>query len=197
MVKFNRDLAKFLCSKLRFTYQDTIKKTGIYQNKIISNTLNAVVFKHKKDGGIIHEDLFRDANVRPIALILTAVECALDEWNTGKHEKIMFMATEYELKYKNHVADLKDLNEESSHARVQTDLEDQQAEACLSKTEKKAILEDLENVTSGESDGGYSDDNEAPIRPSQQGGDLESDTEKSGNGDGAGKVHSDGEVDKD
>jgi len=50
-------------------------------------------FNNRTDEGIIYSDLFDPMPVPAIALIITAVECSIDEWATGTNVDVAFRET--------------------------------------------------------------------------------------------------------
>ncbi|KAG1867249.1 hypothetical protein DFJ58DRAFT_911671 [Suillus subalutaceus] len=80
-IKQNRDLAESL-------------KEGS-QPGLIQEAMNHMWFANRCDEGIVHAKYFDPLPVQTIALILTAIECCIDEWMTGLKEDIKFSSLAY------------------------------------------------------------------------------------------------------
>jgi len=96
----------------RFIYKnpdDDINK-GSYQHDIFQDVLNKSLFRCKQSDGICFRNFYCDpeSGISPnlLALIATAVECALDEWQDGERKMIDFSAKVYQSRYKRHCATL-------------------------------------------------------------------------------------------
>ncbi|KZP22922.1 hypothetical protein FIBSPDRAFT_738198, partial [Athelia psychrophila] len=79
---------------------------GLYKSKIIQSSVNQVWFRNKKDEGVKYPEFYRPIPEVGLALILTAIECCIDEWASGTRDAIEFSADEYESKYHAHVSNL-------------------------------------------------------------------------------------------
>ncbi|KAH0827795.1 hypothetical protein J3R83DRAFT_3414, partial [Lanmaoa asiatica] len=89
------------------------RPTGIYRNEIIQQIINDILFKKRDDEGIKWKEYYNPFPKVAFALMLTAIEYALDEWTTGKHESIHFTEDEYKGLYKQHLNTLNYFNKQT------------------------------------------------------------------------------------
>ncbi|KAG0698832.1 hypothetical protein DFH29DRAFT_809820, partial [Suillus ampliporus] len=94
-IKQNRDLAESLEEGSRFVFKDWEMKCGIYKTRLIQSVINDMWFANRSDEGIVYAKYFDPLPVQTIALILTAIECCIDEWMTGVKEDIKFSLVAY------------------------------------------------------------------------------------------------------
>ncbi|KAF8431622.1 hypothetical protein L210DRAFT_3415747 [Boletus edulis BED1] len=80
--------------------------TGIYMTPAIQQVINAVLFKNKGDDGIQWTKYYNPFPVQGFALTITAIECAINEWETGVCEMIIFKEHEYSGIFRSHLASL-------------------------------------------------------------------------------------------
>ncbi|KAH7904196.1 hypothetical protein BJ138DRAFT_1119639 [Hygrophoropsis aurantiaca] len=102
----NRQRAEDLKEKDLFAYLDTELRKGLYKTEIIQLVLNDMWFTNRLDEGILYHEFFNPIPVETIALILTAIECCIDEWATGIKEDIKFSAAAYGSVYRAHLSSL-------------------------------------------------------------------------------------------
>ncbi|KAJ6585983.1 hypothetical protein B0H19DRAFT_1111100 [Mycena capillaripes] len=106
-VRKNRQLAEDLKEGLGYCYK------GLYKAKIIQKSVNQMWFNNRRDEGATHPELFGPVFPRPaFALVLTAIECCIDEWATGVKTDVPFTAADYRSVYQEH---LKCLDEFEKH----------------------------------------------------------------------------------
>ncbi|KAF5369575.1 hypothetical protein D9758_002484 [Tetrapyrgos nigripes] len=117
IIKENRDLAYQLKSSLAFTYRRPEERKGLYQHRIILKIVNMVWFKNITDEGVRYTE-YNPFPLHGLALVLTAVECAIDEWILGKLLKREFTADSYRMVYEGHVQSLITFREKSSHQNI-------------------------------------------------------------------------------
>ncbi|EIW62734.1 uncharacterized protein TRAVEDRAFT_43071 [Trametes versicolor FP-101664 SS1] len=79
---------------------------GLYQAEIIQQMANRVYFKKRTDDGILLRAQYSPFPVPALALILTAVECAIDEWTDGSWTKVSFTEEAYRAAYEHHLEEL-------------------------------------------------------------------------------------------
>ncbi|GLB39847.1 hypothetical protein LshimejAT787_0705000 [Lyophyllum shimeji] len=95
----NRERAEWLKEHSRFVYKnaddDIARCTGLYQNKLIQKVVNAMWFQDKQDEGVLFVDDFRPFPIPALALVLSVIECCLDEWMTGIRTSIDFSSKLY------------------------------------------------------------------------------------------------------
>ncbi|KAH9833574.1 uncharacterized protein C8Q71DRAFT_692823, partial [Rhodofomes roseus] len=83
------------------------ERKGIYRHPIIQKAINATWFVNRSDEGVIFKEFFSPAiSIGTIALVLTAVQCCIDEWGTGKHAGVSFYENEYKPIYLSHKENL-------------------------------------------------------------------------------------------
>ncbi|KAF8883573.1 hypothetical protein BD779DRAFT_1472470 [Infundibulicybe gibba] len=118
VITANRNLAESLKQEKGFVFKtlgnENTPRKGVYQNHIIREGINALWFQNKQDEGIEFSELFDPIPVESIALILTAIECAIDEWATGFKTDIPFQAKEYMGIYNDHLDSLRAYGEHTS-----------------------------------------------------------------------------------
>ncbi|KAJ7583440.1 hypothetical protein C8J56DRAFT_742353, partial [Mycena floridula] len=115
----NRALAEDLKEKVGFAYQSIydddgdIVRSGLYKNKAIQSVTNDAWFANIADEGITHAEFFSPLTIPAVALVLTAIECCVDEWATGTRGSIEFSATSYQKIYRLHVKTLERTHEKA------------------------------------------------------------------------------------
>ncbi|KLO06260.1 hypothetical protein SCHPADRAFT_1002450 [Schizopora paradoxa] len=101
-----RQRVEMLLDRQAFTYADPDTRTGFLQSKVIQKILNDTFFHNRNADGVVllSDYCLPEAGVSfaLLALICTATECCLDEWESGEKIAIQFSATQYELKYRSH-----------------------------------------------------------------------------------------------
>ncbi|KDQ52227.1 hypothetical protein JAAARDRAFT_138972, partial [Jaapia argillacea MUCL 33604] len=99
-INCTRKLVANLKKGLAFAFEDPATRYGMYQHPIIQQLINTMWFQDPHDKGLIYHRYFkRRIPLVTIALILTAVGCALDEWGSGSHHLIQFSETAYHTRY--------------------------------------------------------------------------------------------------
>ncbi|KAG6904927.1 hypothetical protein DXG01_006171, partial [Tephrocybe rancida] len=108
IVAANRDLAERLKLQKGFLYKELTEdiRKGIYKHAIIQMAINKMWFKNKRDEGVVYTDMFYPMPIPAIALILTAIECNIDEWVSGTKTDIAFYADDYRTTYMKHIESL-------------------------------------------------------------------------------------------
>ncbi|KJA17559.1 hypothetical protein HYPSUDRAFT_57685 [Hypholoma sublateritium FD-334 SS-4] len=94
IIAANIALVKALKTNTAFHYKDLLTLTGFCQGKVISEALNAVWFDEKKAHGIVFKSLFNPIPLETLALIMTVIDFALDEWSTGSRIKAVLWEKE-------------------------------------------------------------------------------------------------------
>ncbi|KAG1857810.1 hypothetical protein F4604DRAFT_1685106 [Suillus subluteus] len=102
VIRKNRDLAESLKDGSAFVFKDWISKTGIYKSKLLQDSINIMWFANQNDEGIIYHKYFNPIPVEVVALVLTAIECCIDEWLQGLKEDIKFTLAAYATVYQVH-----------------------------------------------------------------------------------------------
>ncbi|KAI0714707.1 hypothetical protein C8Q76DRAFT_618970 [Earliella scabrosa] len=124
----NRAHAEYLLANRRFTYKVSSRPDGLYEHPIIQSLVNRVYYKHPTDDGIIHQDHYNIFPLAGIALILTAVHCAIQEWSTGVFDAVRFEEGKFVSIYVEHVDNLKEYEMKSEDDRIVSELGRQLAE---------------------------------------------------------------------
>ncbi|KAG6835259.1 hypothetical protein H0H93_003351 [Arthromyces matolae] len=110
ILKKNRDKAEYLKEDNRYIYkvhdEDITKCQGLYQSKLIQKIVNAMWFKDKEDEGVIFFEDFSPFPIPALALVLTVIDCCLDEWITGVKTQINFSSKLYRDTYNAHLKDI-------------------------------------------------------------------------------------------
>ncbi|KAJ7572034.1 hypothetical protein C8J56DRAFT_906872 [Mycena floridula] len=80
---------------------------SLFRARIIQHIINGTAFNNGQKSEGLHGDSFADKITLPtIALICTAIQCAIEEWKTGIKVQIPFTAKQYEVVYHRHLATL-------------------------------------------------------------------------------------------
>lgn len=95
----------------RFHYKDINQFVGFAENKLIGTIIKEAWFRTKKDVGVCFEASFCPISLVTIALILTVIECCLDEWADGTHCKIPFSEKLYRDKFDIHLKRINEWNQ--------------------------------------------------------------------------------------
>ncbi|RDX43466.1 hypothetical protein OH76DRAFT_1298965, partial [Lentinus brumalis] len=119
-VQRNVELARQLLEQNTFKYkpQDPATRSGLFEGDIIQTIINKVFYKNPSDDGVKHDNVYRPFPVRGIALVLTAIQCAIQEWSTGLHQNVKFDELIYEKEYKIHHRDLVAYEKQSEELKI-------------------------------------------------------------------------------
>ncbi|KAJ7445476.1 hypothetical protein FB451DRAFT_1189156 [Mycena latifolia] len=117
IVRKNRQLAEDLKEGMGYCYKEfpaiAAQRRGMYKAKIIQRSSNLMWFNNRRDEGAMHPELFGPVFPKPaFALVLTAIECSVDEWATGIKTDVAFTSADYRSVYLEH---LKCLDEFEKH----------------------------------------------------------------------------------
>ncbi|KII89828.1 hypothetical protein PLICRDRAFT_52973 [Plicaturopsis crispa FD-325 SS-3] len=114
----NRALVETLKCKAAFSRldpHDATIKGSLYRNRIIQKVLNQQWFRNAQADGLRFSEHFSPGGCIPlatIALIMTAVECAIDGWSTGRRvterNQGAFDGVHYMRVYNVHIQKLRD-----------------------------------------------------------------------------------------
>ncbi|KAJ6510912.1 hypothetical protein C8R45DRAFT_814744, partial [Mycena sanguinolenta] len=136
-VRKNRQLAEDLKEGMGYAYKVSINyfadllliillqsnlsradsRKGLYKAEIIQKLTNLVWFPNRRGEGAMHPEMFGPALPKPaLALVLTAIECGIDEWGTGIKTDVPFTSAEYRGIYLQHLKALDDF-EKAAGAR--------------------------------------------------------------------------------
>ncbi|EIW85981.1 hypothetical protein CONPUDRAFT_86174 [Coniophora puteana RWD-64-598 SS2] len=108
----NRKLVEDLKRDTAFVYRvrgETAEEhRGMFLAKIIQQLINAVFYKGKKAMAVRWEEFFETFPGPGFALVLSAIECSIDEWSTGSFEKVAFSEANYRDVFETHLKNLDD-----------------------------------------------------------------------------------------
>ncbi|KAG2354270.1 hypothetical protein BDR07DRAFT_1306496, partial [Suillus spraguei] len=79
---------------------------GVYKTELLQEGINLMWFMNWNDEGVIHHKYFNFFPVRALALVLTAIECCINEWLQGIKEDIKFTSATYGAVYNSHLGSL-------------------------------------------------------------------------------------------
>ncbi|KAG2111753.1 hypothetical protein DEU56DRAFT_985303 [Suillus clintonianus] len=114
VIRQNRDLAEALKDGSSFVFKDWKAKTGIYKTELLQDGINVMWFANRNDEGIVYNQFFNPMPIKLIALMLTTIECCIDEWMQGVKEDIRFTAITYGSVYNNHLNSLQRFDERTA-----------------------------------------------------------------------------------
>ncbi|KAH9839786.1 uncharacterized protein C8Q71DRAFT_855096 [Rhodofomes roseus] len=113
-IRENRELAENLKRESAFVYEEPAlgqnnydARKGMYRSPIIQKAVNAMWFANKNDEGVRYRKFFDPFSLETLALVLTAVQCGIDEWGGGARTTISFNVNDYHSVYDTHKANLK------------------------------------------------------------------------------------------
>ncbi|KAI0685865.1 hypothetical protein BC835DRAFT_1420832 [Cytidiella melzeri] len=76
------------------------------RNQLLQDILNQAFFRNAKDEGIVYSDCFNASKggipLPTIALIITAIDCAISEFQTGAHVQQEFTEKMFTKRHKNY-----------------------------------------------------------------------------------------------
>ncbi|KAG1873946.1 hypothetical protein F4604DRAFT_1582389, partial [Suillus subluteus] len=110
-IKANRDLAESLKEGNSFVFK---LKSGIYKTELIQKAINDMWFANRSDEGILYAKYFNPLPVKMMALVLTVMECCVDEWTTGVREDVKFSSASYGPVYLAHLDSLQRFEERTA-----------------------------------------------------------------------------------
>ncbi|EMD30587.1 hypothetical protein CERSUDRAFT_78730, partial [Gelatoporia subvermispora B] len=107
----NRQLVALLIQKIAFAHPEPGNSADFCRNPIITDVISRVFFEQTRNRttnlGLKYAEYFEDAMPLPtIALALTAIRCAIDEWKEGIEEPIHFTETPYRMHYEKYIETL-------------------------------------------------------------------------------------------
>ncbi|KAG1747496.1 hypothetical protein EDD22DRAFT_958240 [Suillus occidentalis] len=110
VIRQNWDLAENLKDGSVFAFKDWAMKSGIYKMELLQLSINVMWFADQHDEGVIHHKYFNPMPIKVIALVLTTIECCIDEWLQGLKEDVKFMLATYGPVYHGHFSSLQCFN---------------------------------------------------------------------------------------
>lgn len=88
-----------------------------YRHPIIQQCINVIWFGDHRGEGVRFRNEFSPMPYEAVTLVLTTIECCLDEWSNGLHMDIPFTYERYKVTYASHLAALKALTQQGLHTR--------------------------------------------------------------------------------
>ncbi|KAI5984414.1 hypothetical protein EDD15DRAFT_2201272 [Pisolithus albus] len=114
-IKKNRALAEDLKEGMNFAFKHMAAqedgRRGFLKAPLIQKIVNMMWFANKHDDGVTNPDLFKPFPHPALALVLTGIECCIDEWATGTRMDIPFTIQEYRGVFESHLNCLREFEE--------------------------------------------------------------------------------------
>ncbi|KAI6156713.1 hypothetical protein BKA82DRAFT_3964865 [Pisolithus tinctorius] len=118
VIQKNRALAESLKEGTNFAFKassflyivKTINRRGFLKVPLIQKIINMMWFANKHDEGVKFPEHFKPFPYPALALILTAIECCIDEWATGQRGDISFTTQEYRSVFESYLKCLQDFD---------------------------------------------------------------------------------------
>ncbi|KAH9983845.1 hypothetical protein BJV77DRAFT_1041173 [Russula vinacea] len=88
-----------------------------YRHRIIQQAINIIWFNDRSSDGVVFPNYFNPMPYEAIAVVLTAIECCIDEWSHGPWVKIPFAYGNYKEVYCDHLDALKSLSDQGLELR--------------------------------------------------------------------------------
>ncbi|TFK53194.1 hypothetical protein OE88DRAFT_1627002, partial [Heliocybe sulcata] len=119
-VRANHDkVARLTGDKPLFYYEDPDRRRRMYEHPIIQSLINVTWFAKKNDTGVQYPEYFKGGiPLVTVGLVLTAVECVLDEWATGTRNRKDFSEKAYKEVFEGHCKRLEQFRKETRQLRV-------------------------------------------------------------------------------
>ncbi|KAG2144967.1 hypothetical protein BD769DRAFT_1347089, partial [Suillus cothurnatus] len=89
-------------------------KSGIYKSDLIQSGINDMQFVNCINEGIVYAEYFDPLPMKMMVLVLTVIECYIDEWATGVRKDIKFALVTYSPVYLVHLESLQRFEERTS-----------------------------------------------------------------------------------
>lgn len=103
----NRDVAEELKDGYGYTYKQNHRthseRRGLYKNPLIQKIVNVMWFRNRQDEGIKFNKYFHPIKPEMVALVLTVIDCCIDEWMTGIRADCAFTTAAYRDTYLEHL----------------------------------------------------------------------------------------------
>ncbi|KIK25342.1 hypothetical protein PISMIDRAFT_97028 [Pisolithus microcarpus 441] len=105
-IKKNRSIVEGLKGGTNFAFKvlpDEDGRRGFLKAPLIQKIINTMWFVNKHDDGVRFHNHLKPFPYPALALVLTAIECCIDEWMTGTRTDIPFTIQEYRGAYESHL----------------------------------------------------------------------------------------------
>ncbi|CDO77808.1 hypothetical protein BN946_scf184534.g3 [Trametes cinnabarina] len=123
---FNQERTAFLKRGRAFVYEiigETMEDhVGLYEAEIIQDVVNRIFYKSPTDDGIKVADVYTPFPFVGLALVLMAIECCIDEWESGVFCKVTFSEENYSAIYQRHLQEMRSFEAESGADRILTEI---------------------------------------------------------------------------
>ncbi|KAI6023060.1 hypothetical protein PISMIDRAFT_105996, partial [Pisolithus microcarpus 441] len=110
-IKKNHALAEELKEGMNFAFKDEDGQRGFLKAPLIQKIMNMMWFANKHDDGVMFPDHFKPFPHLALALVLTSIECCIDEWVTGTCMDVAFTIQEYHGMFESHLNCLREFKE--------------------------------------------------------------------------------------
>ncbi|KAG2112915.1 hypothetical protein BD769DRAFT_1391754 [Suillus cothurnatus] len=135
VIRQNRDLAESLKDGSVFAFKSSLLgliglgvKEGNYKTELLQLGINVMWFANQHDEGVVYHEYFNPMPIEVIALVLTTIECCIDEWLQGLKEDVKFTSATYGTVYHGHFGSLQRFDERTAPyrllERIRTNLHD-------------------------------------------------------------------------
>jgi len=125
-ISHNASRAQELLAEATFIYRESNSAGDPcypYRHPIIQKVVNITWFQNKDDVGIIFHQYFAPIPFEAIALVLTVIECCIDEWSTGTCKESTWKEVDYNANYLSHLNSLRDLRNRGLHQKSRDPLQ--------------------------------------------------------------------------
>ncbi|KAI6010389.1 hypothetical protein BKA83DRAFT_4503539 [Pisolithus microcarpus] len=114
-IKKNHALAEELKEGMNFAFKHMAAqedgRCGFLKAPQIQKIVNMMWFANKHDDGVMFPDHFKPFPHPALALVLTGIECCIDEWATGTRMDVAFTIQEYCGMFESHLNCLQEFEE--------------------------------------------------------------------------------------
>ncbi|KAI0665541.1 hypothetical protein C8Q78DRAFT_954614, partial [Trametes maxima] len=118
----NKARAKQLLAGRAFAYEilgnTPDEHVGLYEAEAIQEVIDRVFYKDQEDDGVVLTELYDPFPTCGLALVLTAIQCAVEEWLSGARINVAFSETAYKPVYEAHIFELQSFEESEGGAQV-------------------------------------------------------------------------------
>ncbi|KAJ7710901.1 hypothetical protein B0H17DRAFT_914954, partial [Mycena rosella] len=129
IIRKNRQQAEDLKEGMGYSYKVThllqefpdvaAQRKGIFKGPIIQKSTNGMWFNSRRDEAAMHPELFGPMLPKPtLALVLTAIECSIDEWASVIKTDVPFTAADYRSVYLEHIRVLEEFEKATAPRRI-------------------------------------------------------------------------------
>ncbi|KAH9985001.1 hypothetical protein BJV77DRAFT_1162258 [Russula vinacea] len=108
-IRSNVKLAKTLLRDMNFIHPEALdggKRHRPYRHPIIQEAINVTFFRNEDDAGVVHQEHFSPMPIPIIALILTVVQCCIEDWSDGQRKDTIWGDEKILAVYHAHIASL-------------------------------------------------------------------------------------------